>query len=1203
MKKRIIRLIMLPALALVLILTSVFAVFPTIHTAQALPGEDESVLDPTFDPSDLDDYQPEYNGPEFDPNDIDASAATESGSGGFGLCQEQSGALSWIVCPVIITVAKATDAIYSIFADTLSVDPIQQSSDSPIYLVWQYMRRLTNIIFIIVLLIVLYSQLTGVGINNYGVKCILPRLIIAVILINLSYIICMFAVDISNIIGNGLYEFLMNIKESVLGSNAGDSGAWIDVVSALTGVTIAGAAGLVVINAVGGLGWLVWVFIPLLFSALGAVVIGFITLAARQALVFLLVMISPLAFVAYLLPNTERFFELWRKTLTSMLVFYPMFSFLLGGSQLAGGAMIAAANGDPLGIIIGLAVEVLPLFASIKLMQMSNTVLGSVGSGLKKLFSPAQAGIANWAGSHAERSRQVHLGTSKSYGARARRELDYRRKLRELDTANALRIREGKALERAYTKLASRDGIAKDGTNKYKKKPNKLTERAALASSYDVSSGQAKSDYENTIRDYGKHFEDKTSQAISARSGQAFLELAKQQYRAANIAQGDQDFLLKNFMEAYKTQYSNPYEFNRLFKSASGSIGYLGESSIIGQVIAENSRIEQRRRGEARIILNKFGHSKPRLRAMLFDSEYMNDDGYETDENGNVIQGHDYKMLPIDPDDLSKGYHKHRTWQHYIGVHQKTRKEITKAEYDALSLEARKVYDRVNFLPITDDQGQIVSKIYATDAGFMKEAINDDIAVGDPITRRYVTSIGKALTDEEKQVLRDKYHVNLPDDYNDRVDSTGILRRYHSTISAQILGTKYKDHDAAMTPMLLAQANNGYIHTTGQFYIGALDSLAKATKPGSFLINDEYAIKTWTNLIESVTSTEKGKRFEDFIQDPDVETFLNVNGLPLHGLRLSIRTNSKGEREQFWEKIDRTNTSITLEDRKNYVKHGLIPAVAKKLVGMMNSNLSSGILDNQKPGTQSALVNLLNTLEQAGLDNMNPNIPIDKKLDEDFDLFDTPEPGQLRTMIRNTRSAIRARLQGNEEWDAPIPDEPIYPNKKQRQSNNNSNDSNNNSSNSNNSSSNSHNNSNGSSSNSSRNSNNPNSTQSPHRNGARASINQIQEALNRSFDHDGQVASQNDLQNIIDDIYDICNSGMNLDNVCNSLYDTLGERTILRPFMGHIGSIIEQHRNGKQVQNQQDVLDRIQDYNKYEDELVHELYTELITYIGQILAR
>lgn len=1190
MKKRIIRLIMLPALALVLILTSVFAVFPTIHTAQALPGEDESVLDPTFDPSDLDDYQPEYNGPEFDPNDIDASAATESGSGGFGLCQEQSGALSWIVCPVIITVAKATDAIYSIFADTLSVDPIQQSSDSPIYLVWQYMRRLTNIIFIIVLLIVLYSQLTGVGINNYGVKRILPRLIIAVILINLSYIICMFAVDISNIIGNGLYEFLMNIKESVLGSNAGDSGAWIDVVSALTGVTIAGAAGLVVINAVGGLGWLVWVFIPLLFSALGAVVIGFITLAARQALVFLLVMISPLAFVAYLLPNTERFFELWRKTLTSMLVFYPMFSFLLGGSQLAGGAMIAAANGDPLGIVIGLTVEVLPLFASIKLMQMSNTVLGSVSSGLKKLFSPAQAGIANWAGSHAERSRQVHLGTSKSYGARARRELDYRRKLRELDTANALRIREGKALERAYTKLASRDGIAKDGTDKYKKKPNKLTERAALASSYDLSSGQAKSDYENTIKDYSKHFEDKTSQAISARSGQAFLELAKQQYRAANIAQGDQDFLLKNFMGAANKIGENPYDYNRLIKSASGSIRHLGEASIMGQVIAENSRIEQRRRGEARIIANKFGVRKPQFRAMFFDVANISDDGYETDEAGNAVEDINYKLLPNK---------QHRQWQHYIGVHKDTGKELEKAEYDALSPENKKQYRRVNYMDIINPEtGQMVQRVYADDAGYMKELITDDIAIGDPINRRYAFSAGRALTDEEKKTLKELYNVDIPDGYNEkiaeRLDTTGLAHRYRTTITTGIQNSHYRDHDVAMTPMLLAQLNNGYIHTPGQFLISAVDSFNKAAKPGPLLINDPHAIQTWARIINSINSKNSGETFEELIENEDIATWLNVNGIPLKGLRHVIDENGHDK----WEEVDRTNKYITAEDRKNFFKHNDVPKLAKKLVGSLNRQISAGTLDNQKPGTYEELLKLMGTIKQAAFDNIDPNVAFEDKLNPNINPFETHNPREMMWYIKDIEAELSKRFaiakgekyrdDGNEDTPSgniPHGGDPTGP--KGGGSGGRSNNPNDGG--------------NAPSSSGSR-SSTSGTTENSSRKYKRPSLQLLNNALDKANQYEEYEAGANDMDSIVYAINGYCDGNTDLDTVCDNLIYYFDSLSTLREHRENISRIIDIYRSGDNPRNRQQILGNIKNYHneEYERGQIERLRIALTTYITQI---
>ena len=56
---------------------------------------------------------------------------------------------------------------------------------------WNTFRDIANVIFVILLMVVIFSQLTGVGIDNYGIKKILPKLIIAAILINLSYLICL----------------------------------------------------------------------------------------------------------------------------------------------------------------------------------------------------------------------------------------------------------------------------------------------------------------------------------------------------------------------------------------------------------------------------------------------------------------------------------------------------------------------------------------------------------------------------------------------------------------------------------------------------------------------------------------------------------------------------------------------------------------------------------------------------------------------------------------------------------------------------------------------------------------------------------------------------------------------------------------------------------------------------------------------------
>ena len=90
---------------------------------------------------------------------------------------------------------------------------------SPIHVVWTYLRNITNIIFVIFFLIVIYSQITGIGISNYGIKRTLPRIIIAAILVNLSYLICILAVDVSNILGVGFRGIFESIQADAIANS------------------------------------------------------------------------------------------------------------------------------------------------------------------------------------------------------------------------------------------------------------------------------------------------------------------------------------------------------------------------------------------------------------------------------------------------------------------------------------------------------------------------------------------------------------------------------------------------------------------------------------------------------------------------------------------------------------------------------------------------------------------------------------------------------------------------------------------------------------------------------------------------------------------------------------------------------------------------------------------------------------------------
>ena len=325
-------------------------------------------------------------------------------------CEDGLGSLAWLVCPTTGKISEAVDWLYDKIEEILVINPVSAEDGSPIYEIWKYMRGITNIVFIIFLLVVIYSQITGVGISNYGIKKALPKLIVVAVLVNLSFIICSLAVDASNIIGNGLRGVFTSVEESTLAtanfSNMDDF--------SLSGMYAAVAGGGAVAGIVAFETGAIWMLIPTVLGAIAAVVIGLVTIALRQAVVALLVMIAPLAVVAYMLPNTEQWFKKWRQLLIKMLTFYPMFSLLFGASSLAGWAIIASAKSG-FWVLLGVAVQIFPLFFSWNLMKMSGTFLSNINTRFHGLAARPLATNRGWADSHRQLSRQKYLASEKAY--------------------------------------------------------------------------------------------------------------------------------------------------------------------------------------------------------------------------------------------------------------------------------------------------------------------------------------------------------------------------------------------------------------------------------------------------------------------------------------------------------------------------------------------------------------------------------------------------------------------------------------------------------------------------------------------------------------------------------------------------------------------------------------------------------------------
>lgn len=298
--------------------------------------------------------------------------------------------MGWLVCPLMSFAGSLGDASYSAISQFLSIDPGIFKNDSAsggLKQAWDFFRDIANAAFALIFLWVIFSQISNVGISNYGIKRILPRLIIGALLVNLSFYLCQLAVDLSNILG-------FSLKGVLEGAASG-----IDTQSAAVGsfYTIF-AIGL----ALTGVGLFIFlaVSIPTILSLLLVLLVVLVILIVRQSAIILLIAISPLAFAAWLLPNTENMFKKWMSVFRGLLIVFPVISLLYGAGKLAGAVLAASATDDPNNPketmqFAALAASILPLGATPFVIKSSLSSLGNIGAKIGGLSSVATGSLKN----------------------------------------------------------------------------------------------------------------------------------------------------------------------------------------------------------------------------------------------------------------------------------------------------------------------------------------------------------------------------------------------------------------------------------------------------------------------------------------------------------------------------------------------------------------------------------------------------------------------------------------------------------------------------------------------------------------------------------------------------------------------------------------------------------------------------------------
>lgn len=369
-------------------------------------GSIMNVLDWFNEPSNYDFDEDEYlnmelKGGFLDPEtaDIDASTmpADPNASGTVAAtCQSTggAGAVGWIVCSLLDWMGNSATDVYTRYVEPkLKINPqlfqtLEGGSENPTQNAWGTFQTIANVIFIILLLIVIFSQLTGIGIDNYGIKRILPKLIVVAILVNLSYLICVISVDLSNILGSslkGLFDSLgaslgdISVNVTAASTPALGNDSWVPVVllGLMTTAAIVGAAS-VFFNP--GL------LLTLLISAIGVIIsvlFIFALFVIREAAVVVLTVVAPIAFVCYALPNTKKAFDKWLKAFQGLLLVYPICGLLIGGGDYISRLLIKVQGEGGEGwfqLIAAMVVGIAPIFFIPTLLKGSFAAMGNIGA-------------------------------------------------------------------------------------------------------------------------------------------------------------------------------------------------------------------------------------------------------------------------------------------------------------------------------------------------------------------------------------------------------------------------------------------------------------------------------------------------------------------------------------------------------------------------------------------------------------------------------------------------------------------------------------------------------------------------------------------------------------------------------------------------------------------------------------------------------
>lgn len=211
--------------------------------------------------------------------------------------------------------------------------------------------------------------------DAYTVRKAIPRIVIAVIGINLSIYLCVLLIDVTNIFGNGLGSIItgpfvgdgIKIGSQNFSGNPVTQGVLGVIFATLIASVVAGPGVLALIGSI----------FPLILIVLLVALAVIFTLVIRQGLLLFLTVISPVAIALSILPGTEKYFKKWFDLFITTLMVYPIIAVLFAVSTAMTAILLGDANaGQGADQTIKLIAGIIVIYAPLVLIPFAFKLAG-----------------------------------------------------------------------------------------------------------------------------------------------------------------------------------------------------------------------------------------------------------------------------------------------------------------------------------------------------------------------------------------------------------------------------------------------------------------------------------------------------------------------------------------------------------------------------------------------------------------------------------------------------------------------------------------------------------------------------------------------------------------------------------------------------------------------------------------------------------